>query len=399
MAVTLETLRDSIERHNATFESLLSIIPARFYVSREPDEIEISSKYMKNKRKRETPKQAIKEASKKARREKLDPDNQKTVLDLQRDAVATAVPSKQSASGPAPASEGELDPSSEDEDQEDGDVEDIESETPPAITRPTVPMPGSGSISELRARLHARMEALRQGNSTADPQLGSKEALLEERRMKNAALREKRRQSLKEKKKEEAARANKKDNRATAKPNKVQLVVPEAGPSRPKPDVLANVTFSKILSSQPPSIKNKKFVTSSDPHTALAQLEARNAKLAQLTPEKRAEIEERDRLAKAEIRASGGKVYDDIARLKKAVKRKDAEKLKSKKGWAERKETLEKNQAAKQKKRTDNIAMRNERRKDKARGIKPSKSAKSRPGFEGRSFKKGSKTQSGAKAR
>ena len=44
--------------------------------------------------------------------------------------------------------------------------------------------------------------------------------------------------------------------------------------------------------------------------------------------------------------------------------------------------------AAKQKKRADNIAMRNERRNDRRKGIKPKKS-KARPGFEGKSFSKG----------
>lgn len=45
--------------------------------------------------------------------------------------------------------------------------------------------------------------------------------------------------------------------------------------------------------------------------------------------------------------------------------------------------------AAKQKKRSDNIAMRNERRKDARKGIKPKKNTKARPGFEGKSFGKG----------
>ena len=60
-----------------------------------------------------------------------------------------------------------------------------------------------------------------------------------------------------------------------------------------------------------------------------------------------------------------------------------------------RKETLQKSQAAKQKKRTDNIASRNEKRKDKRKGIKPPKTGhakKGRPGFEGgRSFSSPSK--------
>ena len=41
--------------------------------------------------------------------------------------------------------------------------------------------------------------------------------------------------------------------------------------------------------------------------------------------------------------------------------------------------------AAKQKKRADNIAMRNERKNDKRKGLGKSKN-KARPGFEGKSF-------------
>ena len=42
MAVALDALRESIERHNDTFETLLTLIPARFYISKEPDETEVS---------------------------------------------------------------------------------------------------------------------------------------------------------------------------------------------------------------------------------------------------------------------------------------------------------------------------------------------------------------------
>jgi hypothetical protein len=44
--------------------------------------------------------------------------------------------------------------------------------------------------------------------------------------------------------------------------------------------------------------------------------------------------------------------------------------------------------AAKQKKRSDNIAMRNERKSDKRKGLGKNKMSKARPGFEGKSFGK-----------
>lgn len=38
---SVDELRASILRHNDTFEALLKIIPARYYVSKEPDEDEV----------------------------------------------------------------------------------------------------------------------------------------------------------------------------------------------------------------------------------------------------------------------------------------------------------------------------------------------------------------------
>jgi len=54
----------------------------------------------------------------------------------------------------------------------------------------------------------------------------------------------------------------------------------------------------------------------------------------------------------------------------------------------ERKEQLTASMAAKQKKRSDNIAMRNERKNDKRKGLGKNKN-KARPGFEGKSFGNG----------
>jgi Surfeit locus protein 6 len=72
---------------------------------------------------------------------------------------------------------------------------------------------------------------------------------------------------------------------------------------------------------------------SSDPKQALAQLAAREARLKEMPSEKRVVVEEKDRWEKAAARMEGVKVKDDETRLKKAVKRAEKEKKKSKKEW------------------------------------------------------------------
>jgi hypothetical protein len=98
--------------------------------------------------------------------------------------------------------------------------------------------------------------------------------------------------------------------------------------------------------------------------------------------------------------------------LKKAAKRKEKQKTKSKATWYvpsifeheesqvtetasrdAKKDQVAAAMAARQKKREDNIAMRNERRKDKKKGG----SKKARPGFEGKSFGRGKAKPSGKK--
>lgn len=96
---------------------------------------------------------------------------------------------------------------------------------------------------------------------------------------------------------------------------------------------MTNVTFGAIAGAGSSFRSLKKHKVASDPKTALQQLEARSEKLAALPEEKRKEIEERQKWEKAEIRVEGGKVRDDVTRLKKAVKRKEKEKEKSKKAW------------------------------------------------------------------
>ncbi|CAL5867351.1 uncharacterized protein PFLUO_LOCUS1567 [Penicillium psychrofluorescens] len=117
--------------------------------------------------------------------------------------------------------------------------------------------------------------------------------------------------------------------------------------------------------------------------------EAKKARLAEMDPEKRADIEEKDRWLNAKKRAHGERVRDDTSLLKKALKRKESAKKKSEREWRERIDTVARAKDHKQTKREDNLRKRREEKGNK--GSKGKKAAgggkkKARPGFEG-SFK------------
>ncbi|KAA1474599.1 SURF6-domain-containing protein [Dentipellis sp. KUC8613] len=403
MPTPLATLQASLEKHNATFESLLSLIPAKYYLVRDEGD-EPGSKYHKNKKSQQAPKQAIKEASRKARREKLDPANKKTLVDLQNEAGALKA-GKGKGKQKAAASDDELASGDEDVSMDvDGDLAAASSSEQGAddADEDIVPLPQSEGIDALRAKLHAKIDLLHnRGRRNGGREVGGRDELLEERRMQRAAMRERRRKETREKIRREEEGKGKKDKgkeREKAVPVQTQLLVPEKSSGRPVPDPqssFTHVAFSAVDagSSGASNKKAQRLKTSSNPAQALEQLAAKKERLANMPEDKRKHIEERERWEKAEARMEGVKVKDDEVRLKKALKRGEKEKTKSKKAWDERKEQVTAAMAAKQKKRTDNLAMRNERRNDKRKGLKPKN--KARPGFEGKSFGKGKGKQKG----
>ncbi|KAF8452848.1 surfeit locus protein 6-domain-containing protein [Boletus edulis BED1] len=400
MPISLDVLRTSIESHNDTFESLLSLIPPKYYLVKEDDaDTAVKSKYQKHSKNQKKPKQAVKEASKKARRDKLDPANQKSIIEIQNEAALEQELNTLNADVDRKGKRKASSPPGEEDSDDDDDAMDVDGLH---INDVAVPMPQVESIAALKEKLHARMATLRRPSAQND-EPGDRDALLEERRQQRATLREKRRKETRERIKAETERKNdkgkakEKDSKSKPVSTKNQLLVTDlpgtssSGPSSNHDGALTNVAFSALAGST--SKKAAQFKTASNPTQALTQLTARKEKLAALPEEKRKTVEDRERWAKAEARIEGVKVKDSEGLLKKAIKRKEKEKTRSKKKWEERKEQVTVSMAAKQKKRADNIAMRNERRNVKRKGA----SGKSRPGFEGKSFSKSKGKTSGRK--
>ncbi|KAJ5444044.1 uncharacterized protein N7458_007916 [Penicillium daleae] len=120
----------------------------------------------------------------------------------------------------------------------------------------------------------------------------------------------------------------------------------------------------------------------------LKAAEAKKARLAEMDPEKRAELEEKDAWLNAKKRAHGERVRDDTSLLKKALKRKETAKKRSERDWKERIDTVSRMKEQRQTKREENLRKRRDEKGTKGKGKKPSGGGKkkARPGFEG-SFK------------
>ncbi|KAF9922689.1 hypothetical protein FBU30_007203 [Linnemannia zychae] len=405
----LDGLEERIKAHGDSFDSLLKTIPAQYYITKELSEEEQNSKYQHNK-KRNAPKQEIKERTKKAKKAKLDPENNKSVMDIQSEMVASK------------GNENEDDDEDDDEDaqmqdSEDDNIVEDDSEAPVIAKSSThnfegllaqvqtvaqTPAQAPKSIIELRAKLEERLAKLRgrrganaEANASAKPT--SRQAILEAR--------------LKRKKDKKASQKLAKEKRA-GNGGSEGLIVKESATSltggRPSASSIndkGEVRFSKFEFEG--LQKKKKGPT--DAHGQLKMVEAHNEKLAALQavdPEKANAMKEKDTWRKALQLAQGEKVKDDVKLLKKTIKREETFKKKSAKEWGERKSTVKKSKDLKQKKREENIkaridAAKNKGKKDKTgdkaknkgapKGGKKGGKPKARAGFEGKKTSKPSK--------
>lgn len=316
-------LQKRLKEHSTYFNSLVRLVPAKFYLP--DDEEEKSKKFYKN-RGKSAPKQEIKEASRKAKKKRLDPSQTKDVVDLQEQGETVNDKSNES------------------------DSEDDDNNNSRGFSVEKVP---SGKIADLRAKLHERIQALQgKRKPTSEkhsnrPKKKMKSEIKSDKRKMNQIAQSKKDQSQKE--------------RNTVTNDKGEVV------------------FSKFDFME--RSKNPKHGSKMRNYKNLiAKAETRQKKIEELKGKdesKARELAERHAWESAMEKAEGNKVKDDPKLLKKSLKRKEKMKAKSKKQWDTRKEQQNKQMEEKQKRRQKNLKERAEAKKGKKGG----KGKKHRPGF------------------
>ncbi|TAQ84721.1 hypothetical protein B7494_g6949 [Chlorociboria aeruginascens] len=248
---------------------------------------------------------------------------------------------------------------------------------PPATAPKHIKLPTDPEL--LKARLAARIDALRAARKADGPNgARNRQELMEARR-----------------KKEEQRKAHKKELRLKARAEEearreAALLSARESPASSMLSPLTrspdnNFSFGRVSFADGQQLTN-------DLSTPAKK---KRQRIAGFDNEKRADIEEKDLWLNAKKRAYGDKVRDDTSLLKKTLKRKEKEKKKSEKEWGERKDGVAKGQAMRQKKREENLKKRRDEKgvKGKGKGKAPKSKktkVKSRPGFEG-SFGSGGK--------
>ena len=258
----------------------------------------------------------------------------------------------------------------------------------------------SATQEELRARLQARISELRQARKADgedDKPARTRTELIEQRR-KKVEQRKAMKKALRAQAKEEERRQR---NEALARGS--PLMTPSGAMS---PAQLAsprgetnNFSFSRMqfdngqfMSANLSSVldPNKKPTSTTVSMATLDSMEKRQDRLSNMTAEQRTSAEEKDAWTNARKRAQGQRIKDDTSLLKKALKQRDNKKRKSSKEWDTRLAGVASAQAAKQKRREENLAKRREDKGNKGKkgSGKNKKKTKARPGFEG-SFRAG----------
>ncbi|KAJ5774479.1 Surfeit locus 6 [Penicillium paradoxum] len=272
-----------------------------------------------------------------------------------------------------------------------------------AEAKSSEPKPLKHTPEELKQRLQKRLDELR-AKRHADGLNGkparNRQELIEARRQK-AEQRKAHKKELREKAKVEEEKKNDEAMARRFSPGgSGSLLASPRSPAESVGSASNSFSFGRVMftdgqqiDATGTSVRDKpKTNGARDPASQLKAVEAKKARLAEMDPAKRADVEDKDLWLNAKKRAHGERVRDDTSLLKKALKRKETAKRKSEREWRDRIDTVANAKEQRQNKRDENLRKRRDEKGTKG-GKKKSSSGgkkKARPGFEG-SFKGGGK--------
>ena len=297
----LEILRERLIAHSSCFNSLLELVPPKYYFA--DNEGEQGSKFFKNKKKK-APKQSIKEATKKAKLAKLDPSKQKSVIELQTELNSE------------PRLEGYK------------SVEDVE----------------CSDIVDLRTKLHQRIESLQKKRKASSVKTT------------NDRPTKKRKRKVKE---EKNANMNKGKVNNGREIMKKPITNNDGKVVFSKFDFTSDVTQSQKTGKKQKKKNYKKLLEKAE--NRRKKLEEMKA----MDKTKANDIVKQEAWKKALGKAEGLKPKDDPTLLRKALIRKEKVKAKHQKEWKERLGQQKKQEKEKQERRQRNIQERIENKKKK----------------------------------
>lgn len=256
--------------------------------------------------------------------------------------------------------------------------------------------------ADLKKKLANKINMMREKRKAPGSKAGgpvkSREQMLAERKKKQEARTE---EKLKRKReREEAEEAASEDDDSDKSENEEEDGAVLFGNIVFKDGSRATSDLSKIRNGV--DHKKRKGPSNNDIKGHLQKLEAKRRKLSSLTPEEQAKQQEKDKWSSLMSQAEGVKVKDDEKLLKRALKRKEKQKLKSEIQWKERKQVVKDTVAARQKRKEANLKARRDNKGKKGKqqprlkkftgtvkkGNK-GKDGKKRAGFEGSAKSKG----------
>ncbi|MCL7028032.1 hypothetical protein MKW94_020256 [Papaver nudicaule] len=338
-----EDLKSIIKDHSKFFDKLVDLIPAKFYLpAEEKPWFQGLSKVAKASARKES-----KENLKKARRNKLDPEEPSGTLDLLKKKVME---------------ENESDDESDNEsDDESEDEEELDNERKLKMKMDDEDEEKSLTYEELRGKLNRKLEELRSGRKAGPEEESNRE--------------KKRNEWFKKRKREN-------DGEIETKAQIKKKIEDKIQGEKIKEDIskaVDELTFGhvKIDENDEFGKKKKRKLSKSQ-----ALEEARKIQEAKKDPEKGEMIAKKHSIRAATDRAAGIKVHDDPKLINKSIKKEKKQQQKSAKKWKDRDETKNKIRAEKQKARSDNIQGRIQAKK--AKKIEKREKKLMRPGFEGR---------------